>query len=113
MGKLREQEGLPYEAEQFYEQAAPRHPEAAWALVELLGEEASEAQRRQADDAAYIEGCRLAQQNRDMEAETWLRRAAEHHHPGAMWELSVILDRRGKKAESRSLRRAVDDEGQG
>lgn len=104
LGALREREGRTYDAAKWYRRAAPRHAKAAVALVDLLGAEATQQERQAADEAAYLEGYRLERQHRDVEAEEWLRRAAEHKHPSAMFELSMLLHRRGESAESRTLR---------
>jgi TPR repeat protein len=72
--------------------------------LELIGDRATEDEQGRADEAAYLEGRRLAEQHRDSAAEKWLRLASERH-PGAMYELSELLLRRGERDEARRLTR--------
>jgi TPR repeat protein len=90
LGQVREQQGRIYEAERLYRLSAPHRPQAWRALLELIGDRVTQDEQAHADEAAYLEGRRLAEQHRDSDAEVWLRFASARH-PGAMYELSTLL----------------------
>jgi TPR repeat protein len=104
----------PYAAEDLYRDAAASwHPRASRALVQLLANDgrASERDLQRAQEAAYAEGSRLLEQKREAAAEEWLRYAADHGHASAMFELSVLLHRRGDTDEARKLQEEAAQRG--
>ncbi|RMI28864.1 tetratricopeptide repeat protein [Nocardia stercoris] len=51
----------------------------------------------------------LAERGEKAEAETWMRRAADAGHPGAMNSLAILLTERGEKTEAETwIRRATE-----